>query len=907
MFTKGVTLLHVNIRSIYRKIHQLNLLYNTVDFLCCTETWLDHRFPDNLVDLDNMKIFRMDRKSNTVTYHVKNTGGGVCIYVGNSFKDHTSIFNAGTKTTVNFETLTVMVNRANFKKMAIICVYKPPKGNVQVLIDFLKDLLRARDFDNRDIWILGDWNINWLKRDDPNTVKIFTFCKFIGYTQLIDSITRPNKKGGTAIDLILTNSAYVMVSGVRDDMLSDHFTIYAIRKKKRERKIMSWMYVRDYKNFNPEIFSTLLGNQNRVIFKGSIDPNVQWHEMIKNVGNILSIMSPFKRIFARMDRPLWITPEIHKAIRERKDLFKNFMISRKKEDLELLHRKRNSVNSLVDKAKANFIKSRLYQTRKNPRKFWITINSLIKERNNIDVGNIVFRDPENYTLITQDQKPDFLNRFFVDISENTRGPDHSFDLNMANCYSLLDLPGFDFTPPDIYDIRRYFDDIDMNMSSCIDGVNMKICKLLLTDFTDMWLSIFANSMFTGIFPEDWSRSIVTLLPKGGDLTNPVNWRPISQTNIFSKILEKIVHSKILDYFLRNSILSRYQYGFLPGRSTQEAVYDVVKNIYSSLNNRKIMGTIFLDISKAFNCIHHGRLYKKMRFIGFLERCISWFKSYLTRTQSLRIGSETSPDIDISAGIAQGTVLGPLIFIFYLNDIIYTIKRCHISLFADDCILYFDGNNWTHVFDVIQRDLLQIEKWCGENALKINPSKTKAMVMGSRLKLSRINFTPKFCLNGKDILFVNHFTYLGVILDNEMSLKPLLSGVEDKKDLKIMQNDALRFCYNVRLLDRVSIVDLHSRAKLASLEQRRIRQLLGLQFLLYKKDTDRHVARVNTRSQQKYVFKVDTKIGKKYERSPYYLGTRLWDKLERNIQYSENVHVFKKKIARLYKCYNEKYL
>ena len=124
---------------------------------------------------------------------------------------------------------------------------------------------------------------------------------------------------------------------------------------------------------------------------------------------------------------------------------------------------------------------------------------------------------------------------------------------------------------------------------------------------------------------------------------------------------------------------------------------------------------------------------------------------------------------------------------------------------------------------------------------------------------------------------------------------------------IQTYDALRFCYNVRLLDRVSIVDLHSCAKLASLEQRRIRQLLGLQFLLYKKDTDRHVARVNTRSQQKYVFKVDTKIGKKYERSPYYLGTRLWDKLERNIQYSENVHVFKKKIARLYKCYNEKYL
>ena len=100
------------------------------------------------------------------------------------------------------------------------------------------------------------------------------------------------------------------------------------------------------------------------------------------------------------------------------------------------------------------------------------------------------------------------------------------------------------------------------------------------------------------------------------------------------------------------------------------------------------------------------------------------------------------------------------------------------------------------------------------------------------------------------------------------------NVEDKKDLQIMQNDALRFCYNIRLSDRVTIFNLHEQAKLSSLEQRRIRQLLGLQFLLYKKDTDRHVTRANTRSQQKYVFKVDTKIGKKYERSPYYIGTLL---------------------------------
>ena len=133
------------------------------------------------------------------------------------------------------------------------------------------------------------------------------------------------------------------------------------------------------------------------------------------------------------------------------------------------------------------------------------------------------------------------------------------------------------------------------------------------------------------------------------------------------------------------------------------------------------------------------------------------------------------------------------------------------------------------------------------------------------------------------------------------------GVGDKKDVQIMQNDALRFCYNIQLSDRVNIEDLHTRAKLSSLDQRRIRQLLGLQYLLYKKNTDRHVIQANTRSQQKFVFKVDPKIGKKYERSPFYLGTRLWDKLQKNIQESENVYLLGNKINRLYKYYNVKYV
>ena len=154
-------------------------------------------------------------------------------------------------------------------------------------------------------------------------------------------------------------------------------------------------------------------------------------------------------------------------------------------------------------------------------------------------------------------------------------------------------------------------------------------------FSEKLAKLFAYSLFRGIFPNEWTCSIVTLLPKTGDLSNPGNWRPISQTCIFAKIFERIVHSDLLDYFMTNNILSKYQYGFLPDRSTHEAVFELTKVMYSTINNRKVMGLIFLDVGKAFNCIKHKRLFSKLHAVGCSNRVISWMRSYLDRTQKVK--------------------------------------------------------------------------------------------------------------------------------------------------------------------------------------------------------------------------------------------------------------------------------
>ena len=179
---------------------------------------------------------------------------------------------------------------------------------------------------------------------------------------------------------------------------------------------------------------------------------------------------------------------------------------------------------------------------------------------------------------------------------------------------------------------------------------------------------------------------VTLLPKTGNRTNPGNWRPISNTNIFAKVLEKLVHKQISHYLQANKIISEYQFGFVPGQSTHEAIFKFVKYLYSAINNGKITGVLFLDIAKAFNCINHNILNIIMANIGFTNRVPDWFKSYNTRFQRIKMGDKLSTTRNVLHGAAQGTVLGPTLFILYFNAVVTQVSRCKISMFADDCVI-----------------------------------------------------------------------------------------------------------------------------------------------------------------------------------------------------------------------------
>ena len=287
-YIKGVQIYHVNTRSLMKKVSQLEILYPHADFLCCSETWLDNRVSNSLININNMTCIRKDRKSDVKDYKIHIFGGGVCIYIADKWNNYTSVVDYGTTISEHFEILTIEVHKPCYKKMIISVVYKPPKGKIDKCLDFLKRILTQGENKMKEFWILGDFNVDLLKRDNLETIRINRFCKNSGLKQLISNITRPNTKGGSCIDYIITNSLYVSEHGVTNDLVADHYTVYCVRKKARENHDTTFKSVRDYSKFDQKVFETLIKQADWVIFDAIIDPNVQWDIMMENILKILA-------------------------------------------------------------------------------------------------------------------------------------------------------------------------------------------------------------------------------------------------------------------------------------------------------------------------------------------------------------------------------------------------------------------------------------------------------------------------------------------------------------------------------------------------------------------------------------------------------------------------------------------
>ena len=279
------------------------------------------------------------------------------------------------------------------------------------------------------------------------------------------------------------------------------------------------------------------------------------------------------------------------------------------------------------------------------------------------------------------------------------------------------------------------------------------------------------SIQTGIVPDIWKSAKITPIFKSGAADLPGNYRPISVLPILSKILERAVHTQLIDYLERNTLLSNKQFGYRKQRSTEIATTIFVDQVRKEIDQGKFVGAVYIDLSKAFDTIGHSVLLEKLQGYGLHGMELNWFRDYLfKRSQRVCINGEMSSVQFISCGVPQGSILGPLLFLIFYNDFYEYLMHCETFIFADDTVIYFADKDLAVVENTLNKDLKSVFKYFTENDLVINlgKGKTESMVFG----------TSKRLVNGRDLnlTFDNAkvcstkiYKYLGVKLDSALTL------------------------------------------------------------------------------------------------------------------------------------------
>ena len=276
--------------------------------------------------------------------------------------------------------------------------------------------------------------------------------------------------------------------------------------------------------------------------------------------------------------------------------------------------------------------------------------------------------------------------------------------------------------------------LDNNKATGIDNISSKIAKISVPVITKHLTEICNHSIRNSCFPSIWKKARVTLLHKRNSTDDPENYRPISILPFLSKVLEKHVHNSLYDFFLVNNLLSPRQSGFRTKHSCETALTEMTDDWLSAMYNNEYCGVLFLDLCKAFDLVDHNILLRKLKLYQLGEQSLFPFQSYLSdRKQSVKINVTYSREICNTHGVPQGSILGPLLFSVYINDL--TLENA--SLFADDSTITVRGKEIHFVKEHLCNEAVRTSNWGYENGMALSFEKNKAMLILSKAKESRL--------------------------------------------------------------------------------------------------------------------------------------------------------------------------
>ena len=783
---RGFHIAHLNCQSAKNKLDLLKFEIKKLNFdvFMLSETWFNEMLSNQLLLIDGYDLIRLDRSWKKDNEPNIKRGGGVAIYIKSNHDYSTTELDEYNISSNNIEILWITVSNPNQRKTVIGVVYRPPQSSIQLFTTTITELVsKINTGRNRDMFILGDFNINYATKGGQSRKQLKEFEALTNLNQLIQVPTRYSTNN-SIIDLIFTNSSNIMNCGTLDLNLGDHEVIFVTRKKSKDKFNIVESVGRSYLNYNKELFQQQLKDHDWTSLNEITDANSYWNGLVSVVREYLDPMCPLKKIKIKNKDDPWITAELIDLIKDKDRARMIAKRTNRNEDWDRAKRLRNLAKMELRRAKSNFITENLSRYSNDGKKFWEQIGYLLPKNKSKSKINLVNHDTKQQIL--DKNVADYINDFFCNI-----GPSLASNFGSVWRYhgnrvedNIQDIM------TDELEIIKLCKTIDIYKSSAVSNLSSRVLKDVFLAIPEKIVALMNISLITCTFPDAWEKANVVPLFKGGDRTNVNNFRPVSLLPLPGKLLERIVHSRLINFFDMHNVLNPNQGGFRAGHSTTNTIACFTDDILH-LNESECTMAAFIDLCKAFDTVNHYILIKKLEENGIRGNTLNWVRSYLnSRSQCVLANGIISDTRSIVCGVPQGSILGPLMFLIYINDIDAGCQGCSIRLYADDTVMYTSAKNVAKAATDLQRNLDRFAEWCTQNQLTINTKKSKCVLFGSK-KFTKIKDLPVIILNNKVLDYVDSYKYLGVTLDRNLNFQQYVREVFNLVSHKIYMLSRIR--------------------------------------------------------------------------------------------------------------------
>lgn len=759
----GLNICHINAQSLGNKMDEFRFLFeeSNVDIICITETWFSKKIPDSLITANGYKFFRNDRSSHA---------GGVAIYVKSHIQskivnvlttddktddETTAEANEETTTETTAET-TADDNNENNKnkiehifvevaagdsKLLVGCIYRPNKNIPYDSFLSSLELLTVRYY---DIVIASDFNANILVTSD-----LVDSLMSIGlHVVNTENPTHFTTTSSTLLDIFIVSDSCksLIFDQLSAPCFSKHDLIFMSYDFHLSNDKTPISY-RDFRHINFDLLDQQFNNiqWNHIYFMPNADE--QLHFLNNNIRQLYEQTVPTRIYRGDKRNRSWFSPAIKNEINHRDELYTRWKRFRTTELHEEYCIARRNVNKSIRDAKSKFYASK-FQSAVDSKQKWRTIKEIGIGKTTTTACNVDVNE---------------LNRLFTDLPSTANIVDQNLSAVPINFPTHQSTGNFEFScvfPPDV-------------LSCCLsvksnavgyDDMHPKFLKLLLPKLLLLITHIFNTIITTSSFPSCWKHAKIIPIPK-----TRTDFRPISILPYLSKVLERILHKQMSKFLADHRLLSEYQSGFRAKHSCVTALINVSEDIRLNLDVGNISFLVLLDHSKAFDCVNHNILCTKLaRNFGFSSSATSLIASYLLdRSQSVTAGDLTSTPLAIRNGVPQGSILGPLLFCLYINDLPTQLLNCNIHIYADDVQVYLSckKNLINECISKLNDDLRRIHEWASLNKLHINPKKSKCLIVSKRRQKIPTDISIK--LGNQKIEIVESTRNLGIIFDKEL--------------------------------------------------------------------------------------------------------------------------------------------